>query len=255
MDLETTRTEKPINQPRLVVAMSYGNRSSAKWLALVIILLLAWVGLPWLAPIMMKVGLESIAKPIYGFYSFQCHQLPQRSFFLFGPTPMISLSEIQATWQNTDSPIILRQFIGNSQMGYKVAWSDRMVSAYTSIPLAGILWWIFRKRLPFLPLWGVVLLALPMAIDGTTHMFSDLGGIGQGFRYSNQWLAELTRNSLPASFYEGTTLGSFNSWMRLISGSIFGLGLGWFIFPRLALSMGVVKPTVKVEMARAFPDS
>ena len=40
---------------------------------------------------------------------------------------MCSLEEIQSAWQKTDTPIILRQFIGDSQIGWKVAWSDRMV--------------------------------------------------------------------------------------------------------------------------------
>ena len=82
-----------------------------------------------------------------------------------------------------------------------------------------------------LPWWGLVLFLLPMAIDGGTHMFSDLAGIGQGFRDSNQWLAALTNNALPASFYAGDALGSFNCWMRILTGLLAGLGLAWFVFP------------------------
>jgi uncharacterized membrane protein len=209
------------------------NRKGSKWLALLSIVLLAWVALPWLAPIFMQIGWESLAKPIYLLYSFQCHQLPQRSFFLFGPQPMISLSEVQAAWQNTNNPAILRQFIGNAQLGYKVAWSDRMVSAYTSILLGGALWYLLRRRVRTFPIWAVALLALPMLVDGGTHMMSDFAGIGEGFRYTNEWLAELTQYRLPQSFYVGTTIGSFNSWMRLITGLLFGVGVGWFLFSNM----------------------
>lgn len=35
-----------------------------------------------------------------------------------------------------------------------------------------------------------MLLLLPMAVDGVTHMISDwTAGIGYGFRYHNAWLA------------------------------------------------------------------
>lgn len=201
-----------------------------KWVALALVGLAIWVILPWLAPVFMKLGWEAAASTIYAFYSFQCHQLPQRSFFLFGPQPMLSLEQIQSIWVDTPDPVLLREFVGSQELGYKVAWSDRMVSAYSSIPLAGLIWRRLKDRLPILPGWGLALLALPMLADGLTHLASDLAGLGQGFRYGNAWLADLTRHSLPDSFYRGTVLGSFNSCMRLITGAMFGSGLAWFAF-------------------------
>jgi len=146
---------------------------------------------------------------------------------------MYSLGEIQAAWGQTTDPVVLRQFLGNPEMGWKVAWSDRMVSIYTSTFLFGLLWWPLRKRVKSLPWWGLILFLLPMGIDGTSHFISDLSGLGQGFRYTNAWLVELTNNALPAAFYAGDALGSFNSLMRLLSGVIFGLGVVWFAFPYL----------------------
>jgi len=203
------------------------------WLGVFAILYGIFVGLPFLAPLVMHFGWDLLGRGIYFFYSFFCHQLPERSFFLFGGQPMYSLSQVQAAWGSGNNPLILRQFIGNSQMGWKVAWSDRMVSMYTSVLLFGLLWQPFRKRVKPLPWWGFVLLLLPMAIDGTTHLISDLSGIEQGFRQSNLWLVELTHNIFPQSFYAGNALGSFNSWMRLISGLLFGLAVVWFSFPYL----------------------
>jgi len=127
----------------------------------------------------------------------------------------------------------LRQFIGNPEMGWKVAWSDRMVSMFTSLWLFGLLWWPLRRRLRPLPWWGLVLFLLPMALDGSSHFVSDLSGIGQGFRDSNAWLVALTRGALPPDFYAGDAWGSFNSLMRLLTGILFGLGVAWFGLPYL----------------------
>ena len=192
-----------------------------------------YVLLPFLAPVFMAVGWNSLGKAIYLIYSFMCHQLPERSYFLFGSRLTYSLVEIQSAWQNTSNPLILRQCIGNPAMGWKVAWSDRMISMYTATWLLGLLWWPLRRRIKPLPWWGLVLFLLPMAVDGTTHFFSDLSGIGQGFRFTNAWLAALTNNVFPASFYAGDAWGSFNSIMRLFSGIAFGIGLVWFSFPYL----------------------
>ena len=144
---------------------------------------------------------------------------------------MYSLAEIQSAWQSTENPFILRQFIGNPEMGWKVAWSDRMVSMYTSILFGGLLYGLVRKRLKPLSFWIFTILLLPMAIDGGTHMISDLAGIGQGFRDTNIWLQVITNNAFSSSFYQGDALGSFNSWMRLITGALFGVAVVGFAFP------------------------
>lgn len=207
---------------------------SRHWLFSLSVLIGIWVGLPWLAPYFMEMGWTAAGKAIYLLYAAQCHQLPQRSFFLFGNDPMYSLTEIQVAWQNTNDPAILRQFTGDLSMGWKVAWSDRMVYMYTTILLWGALFWPLRRRLKPLPWWGLILLLFPMLIDGFTHMISDFtAGIGLGFRDSNTWLATLTNSAYPATFYTGDALGSFNSWMRLITGLLFSLGIVWASYPRI----------------------
>jgi uncharacterized membrane protein len=210
-----------------------GQFFSRRWMLVYSLVLGLYVGLPFLAPVLMHIGWDGPGRVIYFIYSFLCHQLPQRSFFLFGPQATYSLAEVQDAWQNTINPLILRQFIGNPEMGWKVAWSDRMVSMFTSTWLFGLLWWPLRRRLPKLPLWGLVLFLLPMAVDGGSHFIGDLAGIGQGFRDSNAWLAVLTNHAFPASFYAGDAWGSFNSLMRLLTGILFGLGIVWFGYPYL----------------------
>lgn len=204
---------------------------STHWFETFLIVYGLWVFAPFLAPLFMQLGWTGAGKAVYFIYSFFCHQLPERSFFWFGEKAMYSLAEIQAAWQDTINPLILRQFIGNETMGWKIAWSDRMISFYTSVWLFALLWYPFRRKVKPLSWWGFALLLLPIALDGGTHAIGDLAGIGQGFRDTNQWLAVLTDNAFPAAFYAGDALGSFNSWMRLITGPLAGLGIVWFAFP------------------------
>lgn len=223
---------------------------SSHWLLVFSLIYGLYVGLPFLPPVFMWIGWDAPAKVIYFFYSFLCHQFPQRSFFLLGSKTMYSLSEIQTVWPDTTNLLVLRQFIGNPDMGWKVAWSDRMVSMYTSILIFGWLWWLFRRKLKPLPLLGLVLLSLPLAVDGTSHLISDLAGIGQGFRDSNAWLVRLTNNTFSPTFYAGDALGSFNSWMRLVTGVLFGLGLVWFSFPYLETYFTDIARGLKYKLLR-----
>jgi len=59
--------------------------------------------------------------------------------------------------------------------------------------------------------------------------------LGLGFRDSNSWLLALTNNRLPL-VYAGDALGSFNSWARLITGVLAGVGIVWFAFPQVERS-------------------
>lgn len=217
--------------PRPKTAQSFGEWLSHHWFTIFLLIYGFWVFLPFLAPVFMQIGWTGAGKAIYFFYSFFCHQLPERSFFLFGQKAMYSLSEIQAAWQNTIDPFALRKFIGNPEIGWKIAWSDRMISFYTTIWLFAVIWYPLRRKIKPLSWRGLLLLLLPIAIDGSTHAISDLAGIGQGFRDANLWLVTLTNNSLPGTFYAGDALGSFNSIARLITGLLAGLAIVWLAFP------------------------
>lgn len=208
------------------------SESQINWLNVFLLVYGLFVFLPFLAPLMMKWDLPAVGRIIYFIYSFFCHQLPERSLFFFGPRWMYSISEIGSVWQNTDNPLILRQFIGNSQMGWKVAWSDRMISMYGGIWLAALVWSFYRKHRK-LSVWIFILLASPMVLDGFTHLMSDFSGLAAGFRYTNHWLAVVTLNYFPSTFYIGDSLGSFNSSMRWLSGFLFAFGFVWWLFPYL----------------------
>jgi len=218
------------------------------WLAAFNIAWGVFVLLPWLAPILMRLGLTGPASAIYFGYSFVCHQLPERSYFLFGSQVTYSLGDIHRVWSGDNNPLTLRQFIGTAEMGYKVAWSDRMVSLYTGFWLGSLVFASVRRKLKPISLLTYALLALPMAIDGTSHLVSDLWGIGQGFRDSNEWLAVLTNHALPAWFYAGDALGSFNSWLRLLTGLLFGLGTAWLLLPYLEQSLAQVREQLEQNL-------
>lgn len=219
-------TYKSVGRFNRISVFLYDN-----WLVVPSVFFSIFVGLPFLAPVLMKFNFELPARIIYSIYSYFCHQLPQRSFFLFGKQLTYSLSEIKTVWFDTNNPLVLRQFIGSPEMGWKVAWSDRMVSIYFGALI--ILWYRYFRKIPsrLLSWHKLFLIAFPIAADGFTHMFSDFAGLGLGFRDSNRWLAAITNSVLPSTFYAGDGWGSFNSIMRLATGFIFGAGIVWFVVP------------------------
>ena len=206
---------------------------SRHWLALFNTFVGVVVVLPYLAPVLMWLGLTGLADRIYFLYVILGHQLPQRSIFLFGPQLMYSLPEITA-FTHSINPLALKEFVGNADLGWKVAYSDRLMAWYGGFWIASLVYATIRRRVRPLPFWGLILFSLPMFIDGVTHTISDIqiaNQFGAGFRDTNLWLAQLTNNALPVWFVAGDALGSFNSIMRWISGALFGIGLAWFLLP------------------------
>jgi glutaredoxin len=57
---------------------------SRHYLAVINLMLLLYVGVPFLAPVLMKAGLPGVAGIIYTGYSPLCHQFGFRSWYLFG---------------------------------------------------------------------------------------------------------------------------------------------------------------------------
>ena len=81
------------------------------WFGTFLVIYGLWVFVPFLAPVFMNLGWTGVGKAIYFFYSFFCHQLPERSFFFFGAKPMYSLisSEIsvKSLWDSVLRPVML----------------------------------------------------------------------------------------------------------------------------------------------------
>jgi uncharacterized membrane protein len=232
--LTTTATSAVRGESR--VATGINRWFEAHWLATFNTAWGIFVTLPWLAPVFMALGLTGPGRVVYFIYTFFCHQLPERSWFLFGPQFSYTQAQIAEAWGQPlsvlSNELIRRQFIGTPDLGWKVAWSDRMVAMYTSIFLLGLLYALLRKqgfRLKGMPWWLFGLFLLPMALDGTTHLIND--ALRLEFRQTNQWAAILTNHTLPAGFYAGDMFGSLNSVLRIITGLLFGLGVVGFLWP------------------------
>lgn len=221
------------------------------WLALLLTAMLIFVGLPFLAPLFMAWGWTKAGDLIYKLYIPFCHQLPQRSWFLFGPKLTYTLDEIQHVYPYSD-PWRLRFFYGTPAMGWKVAWSDRMISFYAMTPVFGLLYAALRQlrvRIRPIPLLLLGLALLPLAVDGSTHALNDMfyGVSGGGFRDTNAWLAALTGNAFPG-FYAGDHFGTFNWWMRLWSGLLAAWAIAFWAFPWLD---GVISAEQERERTRS----
>ena len=191
-----------------------------------------YVGLPFLAPVLMKVGNTLPASIIYKMYSPLCHQFAFRSFFLFGEQPYYPLKEAglsgiktldQVTGftdlENTFgiSRLYARQYVGDPTVGYKVALCERDVAIYGAIVVFGLLYAGTRRRLRSLNwmVWGLLGLG-PIGLDGFSQLFSQLNW---------PWLAQILpyRESTPVE--------------RVVTGFLFGFCTAWFAFPGIEESM------------------
>jgi len=155
------------------------------WLAFFNTAVGIYILLPFLAPILMHLGLYAPARLIYAGYSMVCHQLPDHSYFAFGNVVTPSLDALEAGGMEAGLNLFgQRRFIGNPGFGYKVALCQRDVAIYGSIFIAGLLYALVRKRVRPIPFKLFMILLTPMAIDGVTQMF--------GLRTSNWWLRSIT---------------------------------------------------------------
>jgi uncharacterized membrane protein len=173
-----------------------------------------YIGLAFLAPVLMKVGAEQPASVIYTVYSYTCHELGFRSFYLFGEKTTLPRDIFQQeTGVDPDDLFASRLYRGDERIGYKVALCERDVAIYGSLLLAGIGYHFVRKKLKPLHwiLW-VVLGILPMGIDGGSQLLSYIPFIHFPFR-------------------ESTAL------LRVLTGSMFGVTSVWFAYPYVEESM------------------
>ncbi len=240
----------PVSQlPRSV----YVSRSIARhWLAIFLVLFGVFNFLPFLAPVFMRLDWKPAGNAIYTLYSPLCHQMAQRSFFFFGPQIMYNADELPVglNGNQASDALTLRHFRGNEEVGWKVAWSDRMVYLYGGVWLAALIYGSCARSRQMKPiaLWLFALLLLPILLDGVTHFLSDLDGLTSGFRYDNTWLAALTGHRLPNSFYVGDSFGSFNSLMRLLTGLLMGFAVIWVALPYIGWQMQAVDENLSQKL-------
>jgi uncharacterized membrane protein len=193
---------------------------SRHYLAMVNVLLLLYIGLPFLAPVLMKTGHPFPATIIYRVYGVMCHQLAFRSWFLFGeqayyPRELAGISNVITieTLQNTKNVDLAaaRVFVGNDVVGYKVALCERDVAIYLFMLFFGICFAVFRRKFRSINwmVWIVVGL-VPIGLDGFSQLMSFIPIIASWF---------------PAR--ESTPL------LRTLTGGLFGWMTAWYLFPML----------------------
>ncbi len=174
-----------------------------------------YVGLPILAPILMHLGTEWTAKIVYSVYRPLCHQLPQRSFFLFGPQLIYSVAELmELGGTNIGLGAATRAFVGNGEIGYKTALCQRDVAIYGLILLFGLLYGLLRRsrKISSLPWWAYIGVGvMPMLLDG-------------GYQFVS-YLAPFFWPDGPITPHETTPA------LRVITGALFGLATVWLAYP------------------------
>jgi uncharacterized membrane protein len=185
-------------------------RLAKHWLAVLNLVVGIYVLLPLLAPLLMVSGAPAVGRILYLVYRPACHQLPERSFFVFGPQPTYTLEELQALGaiSETDDIFARQRFLGALSAGYKMALCQRDMALYGSILLGGLIYGLLGKRLRPLPLLAFVLSLIPMAIDGGTQLI-------------------LARESTPL--------------LRLLTGGLVGLVAVWTLYPRLDVAFQDVR--------------
>ena len=156
------------------------------------------------APMFDVLGWQAAAGWLYAAYHFTCHEWAFRSFFLFGtasPLPIAVYAEDQLVATTAD-PF---GFIGNADLGWKMAFCERDLAIYVGLLAVGLLYARRRHMRPAsFGLYAVLI--LPMALDGFTQLF--------GWRES--------------------------TWeLRVGTGLLFGLASAWLVLPRLDASFGL----------------
>jgi uncharacterized membrane protein len=217
-----------IEQGRLRIPINWGKSDgvslwlSRHYLALFNMLIFLYVGIPFLAPVLMKVGAQAPAQVIYRGYSYVCHQFAFRSWFLFGEQGAYPRAEAgvvglipfqQATGINDADLLAARAFIGNPQLGYKVALCERDVAIYGGLLLFGLVFGVLRGKVkPIHWLAWIVIAIVPIGLDGFSQLIS-----------------QPPLSLIP--FRESTPM------LRTITGLLFGLVTAWFGYPYVEDSM------------------
>jgi uncharacterized membrane protein len=208
---------------------------SKRWLVVVNAAASVYVGLPLAAPALMYLGLVWPARLLHAVYKPLCHQLPQRSFFLFGPRLTYRFEELALLLgaELTDNPWS-GAFAGEPSVGYKTALCQRDMAIYGTILVAGLAFGVIgrKRRVRPMPVWAYIIVGvLPMLIDG-------------GFQWISYALATLLP-SLGVIPHETTPV------FRVATGSLFGMSTVWLAYPHVADTMEEVRESLEAKARRS----
>jgi uncharacterized membrane protein len=212
---------------------------SKHWLTVFNLFFLIYVGLPFLAPILLVSGYTGSANAIYRFYGLSCHQLPSRSFFIWGE---------------------------------QVALCHREVSMYGTLLLGGLVFGLFKDRLKPIPLRWYVFFLVPVALDAGLQLASEwlqfssmttlwaIGLLAMGItsailRSQNYltWHSYLFFAFGPLALLYLQFFGPYSSnlFLRIITGFIFGFGTIWYAYPLIQQGFRDVQQEIMMKLNRA----
>jgi uncharacterized membrane protein len=209
---------------------------SKHYLAFANVFLAFYVGMSFVAPVLMNAGYPQLAKPIYSFYGAVCHKLAYRSWFLFGEQPVYPreaanvegyITYGEATGLSEENLFEARGFNGNEVMGYKIAFCQRDVAIWGMMWVFGLLYAITRRKIPALPWYLWILIGMiPIGLDGFSQLFSQTG-LSSFIPY---------RESTP--------------FLRTLTGALFGFTTAWFGFPVLEETFEDTRKMLAAKRAR-----
>lgn len=104
---------------------------------------------------------------------------------------------------------------------YQVCYCHRCTALYTSLLVMSLIYSVGRWRAALAWQWALVL-TLPMVIDGGWHLVDDL-------------VPAVLRSTNDAP-------GSLNFWLRMITGTLFGIGVVLWAYPRIQTIMDQPAP-------------
>lgn len=249
----TERQKTPLTgkaRERAIRMQQFVYRLAKRWPLLFNGVIGLYVGLPILAPVLMNAGATAPARIIYAAYSPMCHQMASRSFFLFGEqlaypraiagsdnfAPLEAYTARLPEFSGVENDnwgdffLAARAFVGNDQLGYKMALCSRDIAIYGFLFLGGVVYAILRHqgvRIRPLPLWAFILIGMgPIGLDGFSQLFGYFATpIGSAEPLAFQ-------RFLAAAF----PVRESQPFFRTFTGALFGLMLAWLIYPHLASS-------------------
>jgi uncharacterized membrane protein len=182
-----------------------------------------YVLIPFLAPLAYLNGYDGIGWQINQIYEEFCHQRVERSVFLFGedaPVRFYDVGELKEEGAipevNPDSKpyewpeYFGHDYVGNSEVGWKVPLCIRDIALYGSFALAGTIaiWLRRRGKKIAIPSWLLLAMLVPMAFDGVSLLIITL--------FKMEWVPD---------WYIASNL------KRVITGVLFGSSLALLLIP------------------------
>jgi uncharacterized membrane protein len=240
-------------QSRYIYPTVLGNKKKERWtkadgfsywfskhyLAVFNLMVIIYIGLPFLAPVFAKAGATTPATFIYRSYGLVCHQLSFRSIFIFGEQlfyprsaaevdGLLTYSQATGLGEGNSTREIFgaRDYIGDNHVGYKVALCQRDIAIYAAILLFGLLYALTGRRLPALP-WSLWILfgLVPIGLDGLSQLLSQP----------------------PFNFWPYRESTPF---FRILTGALFGFTTAWFGYPLVEETMADTRTMMKNKLER-----